>query len=36
MNKVENTRLEKMNGEYDENEKLKKKTNSETTPIRTR
>ena len=36
MNKVENTQVEKMNGEYEEIEKLKKKTNSETTPIRTR
>ena len=34
MNKVESTWVEKMNDEYEENENLKKKIDSETTPVK--
>ena len=36
MNKVESTRVENMSGEYEENEKLKKKIDYETTQVRIR
>ena len=36
MNKIESTRVEKRNDESDENQKLKYKIDSETTPVRTR